>query len=508
MNPELGRSPIRDDSPAGSDPRQGEAFAALQAEMDRLTDLHAPGEPDWKRVAQQASDILGSEGKDLAVACWLLAAWFKLHRLPGLVAGVEVMRDLHQTYWEDMSPARLRGRRNQMGWLADWLTRTLDLLGEDEAPLDADSHARLLAAWVDLDAVWRERDEDGPSFSHLRARFQALPVMMQVESESESESQPEAQAVPGQAVTPEPNPDPSTASGGHAAGTAPADAGSPASATAAPPTRASEPQAAPAQASTHAAASAPAASPPPAADLAGLQTPEAFEQALDRMLDVVQPLLVEAVARFPSLAWPYRLNRAQAWATIDAVPMATDHLTRLPAPSQQDRSLLERLAGQTDMPALLQFTEACLPRCRFWLDLNYHSWRALSSLPDGGEAAAAVAADTAAFVARMPGLEALAFVDELPFAAPPTREWLAELLHRAPAAVPAAAPVAAPAAAVPMAPPGVSSAYRGAPADALALATAIAAASAQTESAHTLLAAVLERLQDTAQQVARGMAAT
>ena len=85
---------VRADAPGGSDPREGEAFEALQAELDRLTNPSASGVPDWRKVEQRGSELLRTEGKDFLVAAWLSAAWIDRAGIDGFGAGLQLMAGL------------------------------------------------------------------------------------------------------------------------------------------------------------------------------------------------------------------------------------------------------------------------------------------------------------------------------------------------------------------------------------------------------------------------------
>lgn len=440
--PDLGSAPVSAAQPAGANPRDGENFGLLQAEIDKLTNLNT-GSIDWHRVADLASGILANEGKDVSAAVWLTSAWLHTDGVAGLTDGVQVLRGLHEQYWDEMSPppARLRARRNQMGWLLDDIEKVLADL-DTLAPITADQHTALLANWDALDAIWQARDTDAPALYRVRRLLAGVP----------QES------------------------------TAPA----PASETPASPVATSAPERA---APVTAAALPTITLTAPPSDLGSTS---ALEDSVERVLDALQPLLTAGVEQWPGLPWLYSLTRVRAWGTLDRLPPAQGDATFVPAPNAQERDALARVLAAGDAATIVAHAESRLPLHRFWLDLNRASHAALQRLPDAGAAAAIVATDTARLLARFPDLATLRFNDGQPFADDDTRAWLARLN---PAGDARATTFAAPA----------GSAFDGAvrtPTDALALATAIAAASAQTEAAGALLAGALERLQTTARQIA------
>ena len=158
---------VRADAPGGSDPREGEAFEALQAELDRLTNPSASGVPDWRKVEQRGSELLRTEGKDFLVAAWLSAAWIDRAGIDGFGAGLQLMAGLAERHWEDGFPSikRLRGRRNALQW---WLDRSSAWL--EQARFDAlepEVQTRMADAAKRLHALLGERDPEAPSLSQL-----------------------------------------------------------------------------------------------------------------------------------------------------------------------------------------------------------------------------------------------------------------------------------------------------------------------------------------------------
>lgn len=450
-NPDLGTLAVSDAQPAGSNPRDGDAFGALQAEIDKLTDINAPQGPDWNRVTELATTVLSTQGKDLSAAIWLTSAWLRRDGTPGLVDGVHVLRGLHDTFWEDMTPppARLRARRNQLAWLLEDIEKTLADVAS-QMPLPPEAHEALLADWDALDAQWQARDSDAPSLFKLRRVFGALP----------------------QTAPPQAEPEPVAA------------AATPTTSQPAPPL----PRAAPAPAPATVLPPQPVLPAPPAS----VASTTALEDSVERVLDALQPLLAMGQAQWPTLPWLYTLGRVRAWSTLERVPPTQGDNTFVPPPNAQEREALARVLSAGDAATIVAHAESRVPLHRFWLDLNRASHAALLRLPDGGPAAAVVAAETARLLARLPGLAGLRFSDGQPFADDATRTWLASLDAGSSPAVAARAPRG-------------GSAFDGAvssPSDALALATAIAAASAQTEAAGALLAGALERLQTTARHIA------
>lgn len=385
----LGLMPAGNGSPAAASLRDGADFAALQAQIDRLTDLHAGQQVEWPVVVQLAGAILEDIGKDLAVGTWLTVGLFNQRGLSGLADGVHVLRDLVTTWWDTMSPpaSRMRGRRNQMQWLLDQLTDALDEAAIAEMPpMPAAQHAELLADWDALDTAWQAHDDESPAFYGLAAMLRRLPV--------ESDE-----------------PDP--------AGVSTARAGTNGSAPAATTAEAARP-AQVASAATGASAPAPGA--------ASLHMPESGADAataVENALTGLHPLVGWLVQEHPTSAMLFRLNRVCAWAALEACPPTQGRATRLLSPGQVIDAYEQVLEGG-DPHAIIRFAEARLVSQPYWLDLNRVSHAALTQL-GAQQAAQAVAQETAHFVARLTGLAELTFADGRAFADPATQAWLAAL---------------------------------------------------------------------------------
>jgi type VI secretion system protein ImpA len=112
---------------------------------------------DWKAVAALSGDALCTQSKDFQLAAWLLEAWTHLHGLAGFTAGVDLMAELIERFWETAYPRLEEGdaevRAAPFAWMSRTLARVLSLhvplLATDlpEWPvLNLDTFARVAAA--------------------------------------------------------------------------------------------------------------------------------------------------------------------------------------------------------------------------------------------------------------------------------------------------------------------------------------------------------------------------
>jgi type VI secretion system protein ImpA len=102
--------PIDDNEPAGPDLEYSgvaelDRFAAgTPGTIDPSTqELVGAEEPNWRKVAEQATELLGKT-KDLRVAAWLTRAELANRGLPGLADGLKLIATLVETFWETLYP--------------------------------------------------------------------------------------------------------------------------------------------------------------------------------------------------------------------------------------------------------------------------------------------------------------------------------------------------------------------------------------------------------------------
>jgi len=102
--------PISDDEPAGPDLEytsvaELDRFAAgTPGTIDPSTqELVGAEEPNWRKVAEMATELLG-QTKDLRVAAWLTRAELANRGLPGLADGLKLIASLLENFWETCYP--------------------------------------------------------------------------------------------------------------------------------------------------------------------------------------------------------------------------------------------------------------------------------------------------------------------------------------------------------------------------------------------------------------------
>jgi type VI secretion system protein VasJ len=401
----LGRTPISPERPSGDDARYDPDFEQLQTEIDKLSSPSASGAVNWEKVALLAAAILLDKSKDLRVACYWALGRLQGHGVDGLTEGLTLLAELAEHFGESLFPRRPQGRAAALRW---WVDKTAGALGR--LPPQRLDRMRLESLAAALKSLER----------HLRA-CTPEPVSLR----------PVARALETVAIVP-----PSEAAG---AAAEPPQRPPPAAAT--PPLR--EPPREAAVPKTSAAAASPAA--PLETVKAELSTPAAALGAIGTALDEIRRASTKLLELAPQDPTSYRCRRQAAWMRVATPPpAATDGRTQIPPPPPQIAEELSDLQRRGNWALLLQKSEQRVSQFIFWLDLHRWSDKAAEALgADYSAAGAAVRQETAALIARLPGLDELCFSNGVPFAAPPTREWLRRLLAVNPAP-PSPSPAPAP----------------------------------------------------------------
>src|SRR5690606_15510134 len=102
-------TPIGDEAPAGDDLEYDPEFLALEraaapkAERVIGDAVKAAEEPDWEKVEELATALLG-RSKDLRIALHLTTAWMRTSGMAGWCAGLGLIRGLLEHFWDTVYP--------------------------------------------------------------------------------------------------------------------------------------------------------------------------------------------------------------------------------------------------------------------------------------------------------------------------------------------------------------------------------------------------------------------
>lgn len=376
INNKVGAYAINSTSPAGQDPREGENYSAVQAEIDKLNSIHASENVDWQKLSTLCTEILTNEGKDLHVSIWLLCAWARLRGLPGLVDGVQVLKDVVTLYWDNMTPpvSRQRARRNQAEWMLTWLDKFLD---ESSAPLSAVEVNHLKDNWEAIDNFWREKDAESPPFFRLQRRLGDIPV---------TATAADQKVVSEEIIT------------ANDENHLPIITATPSIPTVKEMSIAASSVAAP-------------------------ESLTALESGIEKVFESLAPLYAWCLDQHPGLPLFLRLNRQTAWLTLGQLPTSEGRITRLQPPPESQRNTLLQLLRVSEPVEIVRFCESRIRSFPWWLDLNRASHAALMQTGES-QGANAIGLEIRHLIARLPGLTELTFADGMPFADGATQAWL------------------------------------------------------------------------------------
>ncbi|MGE0787598.1 MAG: type VI secretion system protein TssA [Sandaracinaceae bacterium] len=152
-------SPISDASPAGEDARYDPAHESVRAEAGKLEDPGA-GMPQWDVLLQGAESLTKTKSKDLLIEAYAAYALYQLEGLGGLAAGMFLLAESMDKYWDTMQPpaARIRARVNAVAWLTARLEVVLPETAVDGG--DRDAVAALDAGFSRLRSVINDKFTD------------------------------------------------------------------------------------------------------------------------------------------------------------------------------------------------------------------------------------------------------------------------------------------------------------------------------------------------------------
>lgn len=376
---DLGKTPVSEALPAGADLTAEPLYEQLSIEIKKLSSPTAEGSIDWRTIQNLATEILGTKSKHILVACGLSIAWYHTAGWHGFAEGVQVVKDLLLTYWEQCFPdkKRMRGRRNALVWWKEQIDRLIETSKGEQ--WDSDARLALLDALGEIDRFLGEQMEDAPFF---RSTIQAISTLITEAPAAEPESPPLL-------AVQEP---------------------------ASPPLRADSETG---TAATSMGAGTKKESPPPAENVSP-------EKNFARGSEFLRLAATQLLQNDPFHPLAFRINRIVAWFPIETLPPASEGTTLLPPPDDQLVSSLRNLAESGNWLGLLQAAEAQMRLHLLWFDLSRYVAEALDRL---GKALASegVAYETWLLTRRIPGIEKLAFSDGTPFADQATRDWLKEL---------------------------------------------------------------------------------
>ncbi|MBI4565362.1 MAG: type VI secretion system protein TssA [Planctomycetes bacterium] len=362
----IGSTAISGDSPTGASVRYEPEYEKIQLEIEKLQSV-AQDQVRWDDVVNLAAEILSQKSKDLLVASYLAAGLLNEAGYSGLATGLGAFKDLIVTFWDKLFPPVEKMRGREAA--VRWLDeRAAKMVTERPQPSESDREA--------LETCVKLLQELG---GLLGEKFTESPVGFGDLSRAVEDK---LYAIPAQAA-------PATDAGGSSE-TASGDAG--------------------------AVSAAESYAPPP---------PEAIDSP-DKVREIICKAVEFLKGANPGDPLAFELERIVLWSPIAEVPD--------PAPAGGDPALIDSWEvglKKKEYQRVLDEAEVRLPMEPLWLDLNLYATRAMEGLGSAFDAArAAVGAQVAALVQRLPDLLNLTFEGGVKAAGDLTRQWIENELAR------------------------------------------------------------------------------
>lgn len=187
-------SPISEERPAGE-------YLRYEGTYDRIRDARREDDAtlsqgiyktelkkaDWRAVAEICTDALEKRTKDLQIAAWLMEAWQRLYGFAGCNAGLQLLHELMERFWDDVHPQLNEGdpedRVHTFVWVNEKLSMQLKLM-----PLTSpEAHDLLPYSFADWETACRLEELAERNPKELQAaeangqvtlvRFQASAMM-------------------------------------------------------------------------------------------------------------------------------------------------------------------------------------------------------------------------------------------------------------------------------------------------------------------------------------------
>lgn len=155
-------SPISAEHPAGVSLRYDGTYDKIR-DARREDDASLPQgvwktelrKAEWHAVESLCMDALETKSKDLQIAAWLTEAWLNLYSFQGATGGIELMRALCESFWEELHPAIENGdlefRVAPLAWVNEKLSVSLKL----RAVTEPDAEGERPYCWSDWENASR-----------------------------------------------------------------------------------------------------------------------------------------------------------------------------------------------------------------------------------------------------------------------------------------------------------------------------------------------------------------
>jgi type VI secretion system protein VasJ len=367
----LGSIPIPGDSPTGIDAKYDEDYEKLKEEVSKLDT--SPQDVKWREVVELGTTVLTNKSKDLQIGSYFAAALWNQKGYTGLCDGITILKDMIDTYWEDLFPSkkRMRGRVGALDWLAE---RVEKMMPGKPPPTEQDREG-LTAAHAAAEAL------DKTSSARLDGTQTNLPILTRTLMDQLNrvpKPKPTVEAQPAKYI---------------------------------PTARTDQPvqtqqQAAPVQ--------------------KAIDSPAAAKEALKDLNKTALKIATQLRKGEPTSPVSYRLLRTTLWSQIDKLPDVVK------GGRQDSLDNLEKKLAAKEYPTCLETAETQLAEFPLWLDINLYAWRAMEGMGyTYDNARETLGQEVASLVLRFPALIEKTPEGEPSVCSDTTRLWISNELSGA-----------------------------------------------------------------------------
>jgi len=377
----LGKDPISQDKPTGSDVSYEIEFDELEAEIRKLYLPPSKGGIDWNKIGDLSALILAEQSKDLRAAGYFAVSQIHTNQIEGLATGITVLHDMVEQFWDELFPPKKRIQRRS-GAIKWWLEKSENAIKTIKfEPVQNEKIEELKSILNKLNNLIIEYIPNPPTFKPLIRQIERIPV---VDKKKQPEPTAKENKTPAKSID----------------GIETKETGSKQED---PPMKTPDP-------------------PSFSGEIADENDAKILSNDSLKILGQIADFWFKTDSRNPK---SYRFKRTAAWLAIDRLPAETNGITSISSPPVYQTQMLNSVSEKKDWQELLKAAEPMVSQQVFWIDLHLMVAEALSNLGDSHQDALdAVCQETALFIHRMPGLINLSFSEGTPFADSDTRQWL------------------------------------------------------------------------------------
>jgi len=191
---DLGKNPIAGDAATGINAKYEDEYEQLKNELAKMEAVSSGSPIDWNLINDLAVDILEKKSKDITICCYLAYGLYKKQGLKGFNQGLQVIKDILETYFDDMFPPRPRARANAMSWLGEKIEPLISGLDPDIKDY-ADLDACLESLKGVQDVCYEKMADNAPALGALKSAISKWRnyLKTQVDAEAKKAEQLKAQ---------------------------------------------------------------------------------------------------------------------------------------------------------------------------------------------------------------------------------------------------------------------------------------------------------------------------